>query len=141
MIVSPYQMSHQVVLLVVWSRCFFPTWMLVHTNCLYSRIILPLFCLLVTVGDACLSPVMIHWNFEIHFCVFVGEALLSFRSAIVSSDGILPLWRPEDTDPCNWRGVTCDQKTKRVIYLWVHKLFSNFKLIFSLFLPWTVCSL
>eukprot|EP00258_Populus_trichocarpa_P002930 XP_002303477.3 LRR receptor-like serine/threonine-protein kinase FEI 1 [Populus trichocarpa] len=46
-----------------------------------------------------------------------GEALLSFRSAIVSSDGILPLWRPEDTDPCNWRGVTCDQKTKRVIYL------------------------
>ncbi|KAJ6933310.1 hypothetical protein NC651_008652 [Populus alba x Populus x berolinensis] len=53
-----------------------------------------------------------------------GEALLSFRSAIVSSDGILPLWRPEDTDPCNWRGVTCDQKTKRVIYLSLknHKL-------------------
>lgn len=47
----------------------------------------------------------------------VGEALLNFRNAIVSSDGILPLWRPEDPDPCNWRGVTCDQKTKRVIYL------------------------
>ncbi|OAY24317.1 LRR receptor-like serine/threonine-protein kinase FEI 2 [Manihot esculenta] len=53
-----------------------------------------------------------------------GEALLNFRNAIVSSDGILPLWRPEDPDPCNWRGVTCDQKTKRVIYLSLknHKL-------------------
>ncbi|KAF9685635.1 hypothetical protein SADUNF_Sadunf03G0075000 [Salix dunnii] len=53
-----------------------------------------------------------------------GEALLRFRNAIVSSDGILPLWRPEDTDPCNWRGVTCDLKTKRVIYLSLknHKL-------------------
>ncbi|KAF9689551.1 hypothetical protein SADUNF_Sadunf01G0103900 [Salix dunnii] len=46
-----------------------------------------------------------------------GEALLSFRNAIVSSDGILPLWRPEDADPCKWRGVKCDPKTKRVIYL------------------------
>ncbi|KAI5601812.1 hypothetical protein POPTR_001G129000v4 [Populus trichocarpa] len=53
-----------------------------------------------------------------------GEALWSFRNAIVSSDGILPLWRPEDADPCNWRGVTCDLKTKRVIYLSLknHKL-------------------
>ncbi|KAJ6703820.1 LRR RECEPTOR-LIKE SERINE/THREONINE-PROTEIN KINASE FEI 1 [Salix viminalis] len=53
-----------------------------------------------------------------------GEALLRFRNAIISSDGILPLWRPEDTDPCNWRGVTCDLKTKRVIYLSLknHKL-------------------
>ncbi|KAJ6393952.1 hypothetical protein OIU77_023233 [Salix suchowensis] len=53
-----------------------------------------------------------------------GEALLSFRSVIVSSDGILPLWRPEDVDPCNWRGVKCDPKTKRVIYLSLknHKL-------------------
>ncbi|WCJ20525.1 Leucine-rich repeat protein kinase family protein [Euphorbia peplus] len=46
-----------------------------------------------------------------------GEALLNFKNAIVSSDGILPLWRPEDPDPCNWRGVTCDKKTKRVIFL------------------------
>ncbi|KDP39728.1 hypothetical protein JCGZ_02748 [Jatropha curcas] len=53
-----------------------------------------------------------------------GEALLNFRNAIVSSDGILPLWRPEDPDPCKWRGVTCDQKTQRVIYLSLknHKL-------------------
>ncbi|KAJ8774149.1 hypothetical protein K2173_009580 [Erythroxylum novogranatense] len=53
-----------------------------------------------------------------------GEALLSFRNAIVNSDGILPLWRPEDPDPCNWRGVTCDRKTKRVIFLSLknHKL-------------------
>ncbi|KAF5749121.1 putative BRASSINOSTEROID INSENSITIVE 1-associated receptor kinase 1 precursor [Tripterygium wilfordii] len=46
-----------------------------------------------------------------------GEALLSFRTAILSSDGILPLWRPEDPDPCKWKGVTCDPKTKRVIQL------------------------
>ncbi|CAK7355937.1 unnamed protein product, partial [Dovyalis caffra] len=53
-----------------------------------------------------------------------SEALLTFRNAIVSSDGILPLWRPEDAEPCNWRGVTCDLKTKRVIYLSLknHKL-------------------
>ncbi|KAF5725783.1 Leucine-rich repeat protein kinase family protein isoform 1 [Tripterygium wilfordii] len=46
-----------------------------------------------------------------------GEALVSFRTSILSSDGILPLWRPEDLDPCKWKGVTCDQKTKRVIQL------------------------
>ncbi|KAK6942179.1 Protein kinase domain [Dillenia turbinata] len=46
-----------------------------------------------------------------------GEALLSFRMAIVSSDGILLQWRPEDPDPCGWRGVECDSKTKRVTYL------------------------
>ncbi|KAJ6962768.1 LRR receptor-like serine/threonine-protein kinase FEI 1 [Populus alba x Populus x berolinensis] len=53
-----------------------------------------------------------------------GEALWSFRNAIVNSDGNLPLWRPEDADPCNWRGVTCDLKTKRVIHLSLknHKL-------------------
>ncbi|KAG6636343.1 hypothetical protein I3843_11G103800 [Carya illinoinensis] len=45
-----------------------------------------------------------------------GEALLSFRTAVVSSDGVLQ-WRPEDPDPCNWKGVKCDSKTKRVIYL------------------------
>ncbi|XP_062146127.1 LRR receptor-like serine/threonine-protein kinase FEI 1 [Alnus glutinosa] len=53
-----------------------------------------------------------------------GEALLSFRTAVVSSDGFLGQWRPEDPDPCFWKGVTCDSKTKRVIYLRVpyHKL-------------------
>ncbi|CAB4309429.1 unnamed protein product [Prunus armeniaca] len=53
-----------------------------------------------------------------------GEALLSFRTAVVSSDGILIQWRPEDPDPCNWKGVKCDKKTKRVIYLSLagHKL-------------------
>ncbi|XP_059441562.1 LRR receptor-like serine/threonine-protein kinase FEI 1 [Corylus avellana] len=53
-----------------------------------------------------------------------GEALLSFRTAVVGSDGFLDQWRPEDPDPCKWRGVTCDSKTKRVIYLRIpyHKL-------------------
>ncbi|CBI29235.3 hypothetical protein VitviT2T_002848 [Vitis vinifera] len=46
-----------------------------------------------------------------------GEALLSFRNSIVSSDGVLRQWRPEDPDPCGWKGVTCDLETKRVIYL------------------------
>ncbi|XP_068649653.1 LRR receptor-like serine/threonine-protein kinase FEI 1 isoform X2 [Aristolochia californica] len=46
-----------------------------------------------------------------------GEALLSFKMAIVSSDGILLQWRPEDPDPCGWKGVKCDAETKRVIYL------------------------
>ncbi|XP_034215198.1 LRR receptor-like serine/threonine-protein kinase FEI 2 isoform X3 [Prunus dulcis] len=48
-----------------------------------------------------------------------GEALLSFRTAVVSSDGFLIQWRPEDPDPCNWKGVKCDKKTKRVIYLYL----------------------
>lgn len=53
-----------------------------------------------------------------------GEALLSFRTAVVSSDGILLQWRPEDPDPCKWKGVTCENKTKKVIYLSLagHKL-------------------
>ncbi|PKI45350.1 hypothetical protein CRG98_034268, partial [Punica granatum] len=46
-----------------------------------------------------------------------GEALLSFRSAIVTSDGSILQWRPEDPDPCRWKGVTCDSESKRVIYL------------------------
>lgn len=46
-----------------------------------------------------------------------GEVLLSFRTAVSSSDGILLQWRPEDPDPCKWKGVKCDQKTKRVTYL------------------------
>ncbi|XP_050375628.1 LRR receptor-like serine/threonine-protein kinase FEI 2 [Argentina anserina] len=53
-----------------------------------------------------------------------GEALLSFRTAVVSSDGVLLRWRPEDPDPCNWKGVKCENKTKKVIYLSLagHKL-------------------
>ncbi|KAI4314584.1 hypothetical protein L6164_027474 [Bauhinia variegata] len=53
-----------------------------------------------------------------------GEALLSFKTAVVNSDGILLQWRPEDPDPCNWKGVKCDEKTKRVTSLILprHKL-------------------
>ncbi|KAL0710742.1 hypothetical protein Bca4012_017720 [Brassica carinata] len=53
-----------------------------------------------------------------------GEALLSFRSGISSSDGVIRQWRSEDPDPCNWKGVTCDAKTKRVTALSLthHKL-------------------
>lgn len=50
---------------------------------------------------------------------FVGDALISFRTAIISSDGVLLQWRPEDPDPCGWKGVQCDPKTNRVIALWV----------------------
>ncbi|KAI7752510.1 hypothetical protein M8C21_015861 [Ambrosia artemisiifolia] len=46
-----------------------------------------------------------------------GEALVNFRTSIISSDGLLRQWRPEDPDPCGWKGVTCDLKTKRVVYL------------------------
>lgn len=46
-----------------------------------------------------------------------GEALVNFRTNIISSDGMLHQWRPEDPDPCGWKGVTCDLKTKRVVYL------------------------
>ncbi|KAJ4729105.1 Receptor-like protein kinase [Melia azedarach] len=53
-----------------------------------------------------------------------GEALLSFRTTVVSSDGFLAQWRPEDPDPCNWKGVKCDKITKRVVALSLtnHKL-------------------
>ncbi|CAI0410280.1 unnamed protein product [Linum tenue] len=46
-----------------------------------------------------------------------GEALLSFKNSIVGSDTVLSFWRPEDPDPCGWRGVTCDRITKKVVYL------------------------
>lgn len=46
-----------------------------------------------------------------------GEALISFRASVLSSDGILQRWRPEDSDPCRWKGVTCNAKSKRVIHL------------------------
>ncbi|KAG2241324.1 hypothetical protein Bca52824_096691 [Brassica carinata] len=53
-----------------------------------------------------------------------GEALVRFRSGVSISDGVISKWRPEDPDPCNWKGVTCDSKTKRVIALSLahHKL-------------------
>ncbi|KAK1273960.1 LRR receptor-like serine/threonine-protein kinase FEI 1 [Acorus gramineus] len=53
-----------------------------------------------------------------------GVALLSFKAAIVGSDGILLQWRQEDPDPCKWRGVVCDVRTKRVkqLNLGYHKL-------------------
>lgn len=52
-----------------------------------------------------------------------GEALLSFKAAIVNSDGVLLQWKQEDLDPCGWKGVKCDA-TKRVIFLSLpyHKL-------------------
>ncbi|KAF4400710.1 hypothetical protein G4B88_001265 [Cannabis sativa] len=45
-------------------------------------------------------------------------------TSVVSSNGVLLQWRPEDPDPCRWRGVRCDPKSKRVIYLSLsgHKL-------------------
>ncbi|KAF1859018.1 hypothetical protein Lal_00000842 [Lupinus albus] len=49
-----------------------------------------------------------------------GEVLLSFRTAVVSSDGVLVQWRPEDPDPCKWKGVKCDPKTKSVTHLFFH---------------------
>lgn len=46
-----------------------------------------------------------------------GVALMSFRASVLSSDGILQKWRPEDVDPCGWKGVTCNVKSRRVIHL------------------------
>ncbi|KAL9263575.1 LRR receptor-like serine/threonine-protein kinase FEI 1-like protein [Drosera capensis] len=53
-----------------------------------------------------------------------GEALNTFRQSVKDIDGILQQWRPEDPDPCGWKGITCNAKTKRVIYLSLpnHKL-------------------
>lgn len=51
----------------------------------------------------------------LHLCV--GQALNNFRTAIVSSDDVLRQWRPEDPDPCRWKGVKCDPKSKRVTSL------------------------
>ncbi|XP_047971187.1 LRR receptor-like serine/threonine-protein kinase FEI 1 [Salvia hispanica] len=46
-----------------------------------------------------------------------GQALINFRTTIVSSDGVLQQWRPEDDNPCRWKGVNCDPKSKRVTAL------------------------
>ncbi|GER30269.1 leucine-rich repeat receptor kinase [Striga asiatica] len=53
-----------------------------------------------------------------------GQALANFRTGITSSDGILEQWRLEDEDPCRWRGITCDSKSRRVTTLSLpnHKL-------------------
>lgn len=48
---------------------------------------------------------------------FAGQALVSFRTAVTSPDGILQQWRPEDENPCRWKGVRCDLKSKRVTAL------------------------
>ncbi|KAI3703569.1 hypothetical protein L1987_73742 [Smallanthus sonchifolius] len=55
--------------------------------------------------------------YKLHGLTSDGEALVNFRTSIISSDGLLRQWRPEDPDPCGWKGVTCDLKTKRVVYL------------------------
>ncbi|CAN6295642.1 unnamed protein product [Urochloa humidicola] len=46
-----------------------------------------------------------------------GEALLAFKKAVTNSDGVFLNWREQDADPCNWKGVTCDSHSKRVINL------------------------
>uniref|UniRef100_A0ACD5TW63 Uncharacterized protein n=1 Tax=Avena sativa TaxID=4498 RepID=A0ACD5TW63_AVESA len=46
-----------------------------------------------------------------------GEALIAFKKAVTNSDGIFINWREQDVDPCNWKGVRCDNQSKRVIYL------------------------
>ncbi|KAL2490091.1 LRR receptor-like serine/threonine-protein kinase FEI 1 [Forsythia ovata] len=46
-----------------------------------------------------------------------GQVLVNFRTAIISSDGVLQQWRPEDPNPCGWKGVQCDPKSKRVTTL------------------------
>lgn len=53
-----------------------------------------------------------------------GQALVNFRILISGSDGVLEQWRPEDSDPCGWKGVQCDSKSKRVTSLSLpnHKL-------------------
>ncbi|EEC81891.1 hypothetical protein OsI_25712 [Oryza sativa Indica Group] len=43
----------------------------------------------------------------------VGEALLAFKKAITTSEGIFLNWCEQDVDPCNWKGVRCDSHTKR----------------------------
>ncbi|KQK22412.1 LRR receptor-like serine/threonine-protein kinase FEI 1 [Brachypodium distachyon] len=53
-----------------------------------------------------------------------GEALIAFKKAITNSDGVFLNWREQDADPCNWKGVRCNNHSKRVIYLILayHKL-------------------
>ncbi|XP_024960974.1 LRR receptor-like serine/threonine-protein kinase FEI 1 isoform X2 [Cynara cardunculus var. scolymus] len=74
-------------------------------------------------AERCLDAILLHKH--VIFCALcLGQALVNFRTSIISSDGVLGQWRPEDPDPCGWKGVTCDSKTMRVISLNVsnHKL-------------------
>lgn len=83
-------------------------------------------------------PVLVPLYFEVEKIIlcfwFAGQALVNFRTGIISSDGILLQWRPEDEDPCRWKGVKCDPKSKRVIALWVPHLELFCLLSSSLFL-------
>ncbi|CAN7017570.1 unnamed protein product [Brassica oleracea var. botrytis] len=72
----------------------------VRNSCCSRLLFITFLCALTIVNDA-LSP--------------DGEALVSFRSGVSKSDGVISQWRPEDPDPCKWKGVTCDSQTKRVI--------------------------
>ncbi|WOL19694.1 LRR receptor-like serine/threonine-protein kinase FEI 1 [Canna indica] len=56
-----------------------------------------------------------------------GEVLLSIKTAIVGSDGVFLNWRQEDSDPCGWKGVTCDTSSKRIVQLRLayHKLIGS----------------
>ncbi|XP_020528968.1 LRR receptor-like serine/threonine-protein kinase FEI 1 isoform X2 [Amborella trichopoda] len=46
-----------------------------------------------------------------------GEVLLSIKSAITDTEGVLAQWKSEDPDPCGWKGVKCDPKSKSVVHL------------------------
>ncbi|KAL3645824.1 hypothetical protein CASFOL_011004 [Castilleja foliolosa] len=46
-----------------------------------------------------------------------GQALVNFRTAVIRSDSIMLQWRPEHEDTCEWKGVKCDVKSKRVTAL------------------------
>ncbi|XP_057965139.1 LRR receptor-like serine/threonine-protein kinase FEI 2 [Malania oleifera] len=95
--------------LVMLESCAVMGIILMKRQWLLLVFVLLLFCILINKSGA-ISP--------------DGEALLNFRMSIVSSDGILLQWRPEDADPCIWKGVKCDPKTKRVTDLILphHKL-------------------
>ncbi|KAJ8898729.1 hypothetical protein K2173_004904 [Erythroxylum novogranatense] len=46
------------------------------------------------------------------------DALLRLKSAITQDPlGLTSDWDPQDTDPCSWRGVTCDPLSRRVTAL------------------------
>ena len=47
---------------------------------------------------------------------YSGQALLEFKMGMKNANVVLPSWREEDEDPCNWPGVSCDPLTKRVVH-------------------------
>lgn len=80
----------------------------------------------VTLDNGCVSYLKLVPYCKLHFSpnfrlfhIFTGQALVNFRISVLGSDGVLKQWRPEDSDPCGWKGVLCDPKSKRVISLWV----------------------